>query len=248
VAVTTFGWVAGLRDPPWQWDLRRLGWTLCHGHDGERAACRHVLLADARGLTGAQRHTMVEADRPAWRLLMLGIEEPAERAALLSLGCAEALPAAIGLRELAARARRVDQMVGMLPRWRSVGPLTLDLFYRDARCGGRWLALHPREFGLLWRLADNPGRRVTRAQLWRDVWRLNYEPETNSVEVHVSRLRRKLAEFGCAGLVATDPGGGYRLQAERPFLLDGATAGEDPLDTYLRRNALWPAQAELQNG
>jgi DNA-binding response OmpR family regulator len=248
VVVTTFGWVAGLRDPPWQWDLRRMGWTLCQGHDGRRAECRHVLLADVRELSQTMREGMAEADRPAWRLLMIGIEKPAERAALLTLGGAEALPATVGLRELEARARRVDEMFGMLPRWRSVGPLTLDLFHRDARRGGRWLALHPREFGVLWRLADNPGQRVTRVQLLRDVWRLNHEPETNSVEVHISRLRGKLAEFGCEGLVATDPRGGYRLHADSPFLLNGEVAEEDALDAYLRRNALWPAEAEFEDG
>nr|WP_243415136.1 winged helix-turn-helix transcriptional regulator [Altererythrobacter segetis] len=246
--MTTFGWVAGMRDPPWQWDLRRLGWSLCGGRGGLRAECRHVLLADARELSHAEREGMAEADRPAWRLLMLGIEEPAERAALLTLGCAEALPATVGLRELEARAHRVDEMFGMLPRWRSLGPLTLDLFHRDARRGGRWLALHPREFGVLWRLADNAGQRVTRVQLLRDVWRLNHEPETNSVEVHISRLRSKLAEFGCEGLVATDPRGGYRLYADRMFLLDDAVAEEDALDAYLRRNALWQAEAELEDG
>lgn len=246
--MTTFGWVAGMRDPPWQWDLRRRGWTLCRGREARRAECRHVLVVDARELAPAQRAGMAEADRPAWRLLMLGIEEPAERAALLTLGCAEALPATIRLRELEARARRVDEMVGMLPRWRTFGPLTLDLFHRDARRAGRWLALHPREFGVLWRLADRPGERVTRQQLLRDVWRLNHEPETNSVEVHVSRLRGKLAEFGCEGVAATDPRGGYRLCHDRPFLLDRGIAEEHALDAYLRRQRLWPAEAELEDG
>jgi hypothetical protein len=244
--VITFGWVAAVRDPPWQWDLRRLGWSLCEGDDGRRGECRHVLLIDARDLAPAEREGMAEADRPAWRLLMLGIEAPAERAALLTLGCAEALSAAVGLHELEARARRIDDMFGMLPRWRTVGPLTLDLFHRDARRGARWLALHPREFGLLWRLADAPGKRVTRGQLLRDVWRLNHEPETNSVEVHVSRLRAKLAELGCDGLVATDPRGGYRLAGERPFLLPGAGAEEDALDGYLRQQGLWPLQTEAE--
>lgn len=244
--MTTFGWVAGMRDPPWQWDLRRLGWTLCDGREARRAECRHVLLVDARRLSQALREGMAEADRPAWRLLMLGIEQPAERAALLTLGCAEALPATVGLRELEARARRVEEMFGMLPRWRSVGPLTLDLFHRDARRGARWLGLHPREFGLLWRLADRPGERVTRRQLLRDVWRLNHEPETNSVEVHVSRLRGKLGELGCEALVATDPRGGYRLTDERPFML-GTIAEEDALDAYLRRHVLWSAEAECQD-
>jgi two-component system, OmpR family, response regulator len=247
--VATFGWVAGMRDPPWQWDLRRLGWSLCQGHGGLRAECRHVLLADARDLSQTEREGMAEADRPAWRLLMLGVEQPAERAALLTLGCAEALPASIGLRELEARARRVDEMFNMLPRWRSIGPLTLDLFHRDARRGARWLALHPREFGVLWRLADSPGKRVTRRQLLRDVWRLNHEPETNSVEVHVSRLRSKLAELGCADLLATDPRGGYRLELEQPFLLGGDDVPEeDALDAYLRRHELWRAEAALEDG
>jgi hypothetical protein len=232
-----------MRDPPWQWDLRRAGWDLCRGEDGRRAECRHVLLVDARALSPAEREALVEADRPAWRLLMLGIEEPAERAALLTRGCAEALPATVRLSELAARARRIDEMFHMLPRWRTVGPLTLDLFHRDARRGGRWLALHPREFGVLWRLADAPGKRVTRGELLRDVWRLNHEPETNSVEVHVSRLRSKLAELGCEGLVATDPRGGYRLSENRPFLLGGAAPGDDALDTYLRERAPWAAEA-----
>lgn len=242
--MTTFGWVAAGRDPPWPWDLRRLGWTLCRGEEGRRAECRHVSLVDARELRQSEREGMAAADRPAWRLLMLGVEEPAERAALLTLGCAEALPAAIGLRELEARARRIDEMFGMLPRWRTVGPLTLDLFHRDARRAGRWLALHPREFGVLWRLADAPGKRVTRRQLLRDVWRLNHEPETNSVEVHVSRLRSKLAELGCEALVATDPHGGYRLKAERPFMFGGEPPEEDVLDAYLRRHDPWPSQAE----
>ncbi|MCB2067011.1 MAG: winged helix-turn-helix transcriptional regulator [Erythrobacter sp.] len=122
----------------------------------------------------------------------------------------------------------------MLPRWRDLGPLTLDLFHRDARQGARWLGLHPREFGLLWRLADSPGERVTRAQLLKDVWRLNHEPETNSVEVHVSRLRAKLALAGCESLVETAPEGGYRLPKANPSLLARRPPQADALDHCLR--------------
>ena len=88
--------------------------------------------------------------------------------------------------------------------------MKLDLLHRDARSGQDWLALHPREFALLWRLAQSPGEPVSRARLLRDVWRLDFEPGTNSVEVHVSRLRAKLAAAGIEGLVETDPRGGYR--------------------------------------
>jgi len=165
---------------------------------------------------------------------MLGVEDPAERAQLLTMGCAEALPAITDGHELQARALRVSDMFGMLPRWRTCGPLTLDLFHRDARHGARWLGLHPREFGVIWRLADTPGERVTRKQLLKDVWRINHEPETNSVEVHVSRLRSKLAEAGCGGLVATAPKGGYMLSESTPFMLGSTAVEGDALDAYLR--------------
>lgn len=103
---------------------------------------------------------------------------------------------------------------GLLPRQLHAGPLLLDLFHRDARCRERWLHLHPREFGLLWRLAEAPRTSLNRTTLLRDVWRLQHEPETNTLEVHIFRLRRKLAAHGVNHLVVTDPAGGYRLEAE----------------------------------
>lgn len=216
----TFGWVSPQRDPPERWDLRRLGWRLCCRSGDRLAECRHGLIADTRGLDPAERRELSEAERPAWRLLLIGVEEPTERARLLTMGCAEVMSSSIGLHELEARARRVDDRFGMLPRWRTVGALTLDLLHRDARCGGRRLALHPREFAVLWRLADSPGARVTRQQLLTDVWRLRHAPETNSLEVHVSRLRTKLAELGCRGVVLTDPRGGYRLAEQAALMVE----------------------------
>lgn len=229
-----FGWIAGEEEPPEAWDLRHSGWDLCHGKHGCRAECRHVLICDTRHVSAESRLALAEADRPAWRLIMLGVEQPAERARLLSLGVAEALSADTSQRELHARARRVEEMFGMLPRWRDLGTLTLDLFHRDARVDSRWLGLHPREFGLLWRLSDNPGERVTRKQLLSDVWRINHEPETNSVEVHVSRLRSKLALAGCETLVETAPEGGYRLAESRSLMFSDRSPKADTLDRYLR--------------
>ena len=193
-----------------------------------------MLICDTRVLSRKQRIDLAEADRPAWRLILLGVENPSERAHLLTMGCAEALPMATDRHELQARAQRVSDMFGMLPRWRNCGPLTLDLFHRDVRLGARWLGLHPREFGVIWRLTDAPGETVTRRQLLKDVWRISHDPETNSVEVHVSRLRSKLADAGCAGLVATAPEGGYRLADSVPFMLGGTPPESDALDDYLR--------------
>lgn len=201
---TSFGWTAG-SDPPARWDLRRTGWELVE------LARAEVWLIDAGALAADGVRAFVEAEREKPRLVLLGVEDPAERAALLALGCGEALGSAIGLAELDIRARRLARLSGLVARLREAGPLTLDLVHRDGRVGDNWLALHPREFGLIWRLAEHPGRAVTRPELLRDVWRLRHEPETNSVQVHVSRLRTKLAAHGLRALVASDPGGGYRL-------------------------------------
>lgn len=103
----------------------------------------------------------------------------------------------------------------LIPRFREAGDVTLDLFHRDGRVDDRWIGFHPREFELLWRLAQQPGERLTKKQLLLDVWRIDFEPETNSVAVHVARVRSKLAIFGLAGILATHPDGGYFLDAPR---------------------------------
>lgn len=101
----------------------------------------------------------------------------------------------------------------LIPRFIEAGEVTLDLFHRDGRVDDNWLRLHPREFELLWRLAIVPGQRVTRQQLLADVWRLDREPGTNSIAVHVARLRGKLDGHGLGQIVATHPEGGYFLDA-----------------------------------
>ncbi len=101
----------------------------------------------------------------------------------------------------------------MIPRFREAGDVTLDLFHRDGRVEDRWLGLHPREFELLWRLAEQLGKPLSKQQLLADVWRITYEPETNSVAVHVARVRAKLASFGLSSMLVTHPEGGYLLDA-----------------------------------
>ncbi len=228
-----FGWIGRDRVPPAEWDLRRRGWTLCHGHDDSRTACRHVLLCDARELAPPERRALAAADLPVWRVMMLGVEQSSERAELLSLGCVDALPVDTDLHELEARAQRAIQMFDMMPRRRGIGPLSLELFHRDARHGTRWLGLHPREFALLWRLSETPGQRVTRKQLIVDVWRMSHDPETNSVEVHVSRLRAKLALAGCDALVETALEGGYRLADPRSLMPTGKAPQPGTFESYL---------------
>ena len=125
------------------------------------------------------------------------------------------------------------------------GPLRLDLFHRDAAYQGRWLSLHPREFALLWRLAETPGRTVSQQALLADVWRLTIEPGTNRVAVHVARLRRKLAAVGLEAMIATD-GAGYRFDPMRPSIcgLDSARAMRDDDRNVIEERARMATQAD----
>ncbi|MCB2080246.1 MAG: response regulator transcription factor [Novosphingobium sp.] len=144
-------------------------------------------------------------------MLLLGIDDSNERARLLRLGFGDVLGGSAHLGEIDARADRIASQKQTLPRVREFGPLRLDLLARDAFAGGRACGLHPREFELIWRLSDQPGIPVSKRTLVKDVWRLGHVPETNSLAVHVSRLREKLKVAGLERMVATSLSGGYVL-------------------------------------
>ena len=148
------------------------------------------------------------------RVLAVGVEDPGERARLLRLGFGDAIGGTLDLAEIESRALRIDEAMRSLPRERTLGPLRLDLLVRDAFVAGRAAGLHPREFLLLWRLTEEPGCAVPASELRSDVWRLAFRPETNSLAVHVSRLRSKLRTAGLDGLIETVADGGYRLAEE----------------------------------
>ncbi len=116
----------------------------------------------------------------------------------------------------------------LIPRFREAGDLTLDLFHRDGRVVDRWLGLHPREFELLWRLADEPRVTLSREQLLADVWRIMYEPETNSVAVHVARVRSKLAAFDLAHILVTDESGYFLDVPAEPGVFEFSKETQEP--------------------
>lgn len=161
------------------------------------------------------------------RTLLLGVEDSAERARLLRIGFGEVLGQSARLGEIDARAAAVSARSGMVARRREVGTLALDLIAREGFAGTRALHLHPREFALLWRLADEPGVPASKRDLLRDVWRLGHVPETNSLAVHVSRLRDKLRVAGLSWMVATTVDGGYVLLTEQPQAGHAAPTGPD---------------------
>ncbi|MBL8955435.1 MAG: response regulator transcription factor [Myxococcaceae bacterium] len=91
------------------------------------------------------------------------------------------------------------------------GALVIDRVGRSALLDGALLDLTPLELSLLVLLGENAGKPVARAEILSRVWSMAFDPGTNVVEVHVSRLRDKLGEH--AGLIETVRGQGYRLRA-----------------------------------
>jgi two-component system OmpR family response regulator len=94
------------------------------------------------------------------------------------------------------------------------GDLELDLIARVARRGERRIELLPREFQMLEYLMRRQGRVVTRTMLLEGLWDYRFDPGTNVIDVHISRLRRKIDAEGEPALIHTVRGSGYRLAAD----------------------------------
>lgn len=206
---------------PAAYDLRRLGWHLLEEHRASASDKAYALLGRPKELPLGQWLKMAgaTATERKW-MMMLEVSDSGERARMLRLGFGDALDFGASLEELEYRLIRLTHFAQSLPRYRHHGALQIDLLSREGFVAGRALGLHPREFALLWRLADTPGEAVSARELLSDVWRLAFRPETNSLAVHISRLRAKLRLAGIDGVIETLPDGGYCLLPQsRPFML-----------------------------
>jgi DNA-binding response OmpR family regulator len=104
-----------------------------------------------------------------------------------------------------------------------VGSLELDLIDRTAKRGDRGIDLRPREFRLLKYMMQRSGRLLTRATLLKDVWNYKFVPETNLVDVHMGRLRRKVDGSNEPPMIRNIRGVGFVLSAI-PFQQSSSTA------------------------
>ena len=111
--------------------------------------------------------------------------------------------------EALARRRETGSVQTLL----RVGDLEMDLIGREVRRGGREIDLQPREFQLLEFLMRHAGQSVTRTMLLEKVWEYHFDPQTNVIDVHVSRLRAKLDKGFDRPMLLTVRGAGYRLEA-----------------------------------
>ncbi|MFL6689704.1 MAG: winged helix-turn-helix domain-containing protein [Alphaproteobacteria bacterium] len=95
----------------------------------------------------------------------------------------------------------------------AVGDLELDLLTRAARRNGSSIELQPREFRLLEYLMRHAGQVVTRTMLLESVWEYHFDPQTNVIDVHISRLRAKIDKGFEPALLQTVRGAGYMIRA-----------------------------------
>ncbi|MCC6695595.1 MAG: response regulator transcription factor [Candidatus Hydrogenedentes bacterium] len=136
-----------------------------------------------------------------------------ERIEGLNLGADDYLTKPFYVEELIARihavARRASgEQLSIL----QAGDLTVNLITREVQRGGRPVTLTTREFSLLEYLLRSPGRVYTRTQILEHVWGYDFDPNTNLVDVHIQRLRKKLAGTDSDSPIETVRGVGYRLR------------------------------------
>ena len=187
---------------------------LFHATDGNYAAIvldRMLPGMDGLAVLGAVRAAGIET--PVIVLSALGSTD--ERVKGLKSGSDDYLAKPFSFSELLARIealqRRGASVAAPVVTSLHCGDLTMDLLARRVERGGTRIELQPREFRLLELLLRNKGQVVTRMMMLEEVWDYHFDPGTNVIDVHISRLRKKIDEGGRAPLLHTIRGVGYML-------------------------------------
>jgi DNA-binding response OmpR family regulator len=144
-------------------------------------------------------------------LMLTARAELRERVLGLRSGADDYLVKPFEIEELLARLDAVLRRCARQALFRS-GPLELNRLERRVLLAGRSLELTDKEMALLSHFMLRPGQVVPRSEILTRVWGMNFDPESNMIEVHISRLREKLGDY--ASLIETVRGKGYRLRTE----------------------------------
>lgn len=202
--------------------LRQEGHSVDHVDNGREAlalamAGGHEVMVVDRMLPGLDGLSLVKALRAAkittpviFLTAIGGVEDRIEG---LQAGGDDYLVKPFAFGELSARI----QALARRPQASSVetvltaGDLTMDLVRRRVTRAGSEIDLLPREFALLEHLLRRKGRVQTRTMLLEAVWDISFDPQTNVVETHISRLRAKIDKPFDQDLIHTVRGAGYRI-------------------------------------
>lgn len=203
--------------------LKESGYVVDHVADGREALYRVAAEAyDAvvvdRMLPGVDGLTIVRTMRSAGNLapvlILSALGDVDDRVKGLKAGGDDYLVKPYAFAELLAR------LEALLRRGRADAPdttlkiadLEMDLVGRTVRRGGRPIELKPKEFALLEYLMRHAGHVVTRTMLLENVWDYSFDPQTNVIDVHISRLRQKIDKGQDKPLLSTIRGAGYSLR------------------------------------
>lgn len=207
--------------------LRSSGHKCDHKVDGEAGleAAREndydVLVID-RMLPRMDGLTLIDTLRTAGdhspMLVLSALGEVDDRVKGLQCGADDYLVKPFSMEELLARLevlhRRASAPSTHSQTVLEVEGLKIDLLSQEVRRDGDLLILVPREYKLLEYLMRHAGQVVTRAMLLEHVWGYHFDPQTNVIDVHVSRLRQKIDRDFDSALLTTVRGVGYRLGAQ----------------------------------
>jgi two-component system OmpR family response regulator len=204
--------------------LKEAGHVADHAVDGAeglemaRSGDYDVLIVDRMmpnmdGLTMVRKLREAGDQTPALFLSALGDVE--DRVEGLRAGGDDYLAKPYSFAELLARVEGLGRRKTAEPvRTRlKVGDLEMDLLKREVTRAGEKILLQPREFKLLEYLMRNAGSVVTRTMLLENVWDYHFDPQTNVIDVHISRLRGKIDKGFDKPLLHTVRGAGYMLRA-----------------------------------
>jgi two-component system, OmpR family, response regulator len=150
-------------------------------------------------------------------LILSALGQVDDRVTGLRAGGDDYLPKPYAFSELNARVEVLGRRKGAsrdADTLYRVGDLELDRLSHEVRRAGREINLQPREFRLLEYLMRHAGHVVTRTMLLENVWDYHFDPQTNVIDVHISRLRSKIEKDFDQPMLRTVRGAGYMIKAE----------------------------------
>ena len=187
------------------------------GHNGLLAATEKqfdVMVID-RMLPGMDGLTLIETIRAAKTqtpvLILSALGEVDDKVQGLKAGGDDYLVKPFAFPELLARIEALVRRASIQDEVTTlvVDGLQMDLLSRKVLREGQEITLKPREFQLLEYMIRNEGQVVTRAMLLEAVWNYHFDPQTNLIDVHISRLRQKIDKGFSSALIHTVRGVGY---------------------------------------
>jgi two-component system OmpR family response regulator len=203
--------------------LRATGYAVDHAADGEEGlhlaltepydtAIIDIMLPKLDGLALIERMRKEKVNTPV--IILSARDSIDDRVKGLQTGGDDYLTKPFAFSELLARVQALIRRAGGISEATqlNVGDLSINLLTREVTRGGRKIELQPLEFSLLEYLVRSKGRIVSKTMIMEHVWDYNFDPQTNVVEVRISRLRDKIDRGFDKKLIHTVRGVGYVLK------------------------------------